>query len=88
MIQTTSKSGYINDQIFSDIKEILIDIKIFSNKIPNNIMVDFEKPLIKSYKSIISKFENTIFSLCKNCYGIKQKALIYVKKKKFKTLQF
>ena len=50
-------------------------------------MVDFEKPLIKSYKSIISKFENTIFSLCKNCYGIKQKALIYVKKKKFKTLQ-
>ena len=49
MIPTTSKSGYIYDKIFTDIKEILIDIKFFSNKIPNNIMVEFEKPLIKTY---------------------------------------
>ena len=86
MIPTTSKSGYIYDKIFKDIKEILIDNKISLKKIPNNIMLDFEKPLIKS---LISKFGNTTIN---GCYYLfikllwnKAKSFNLCKKEKFKN---
>ena len=47
MIPATSKSEYIYDKIFKDVKDILLDNKINISSIPRYIMVDFEKSLIK-----------------------------------------
>ena len=61
MIPTTSKSEYIYDKIFKDVKDILLDNKINISSIPRYIMVDFEKSLIKS---IEKNFEITIIDGC------------------------
>ena len=61
MVPTTSKSEFIYDKIFKDVKDILLDNKINISSIPHYIMVDFEKSLIKS---IEKNFENTIIDGC------------------------
>ena len=51
MVPTTSKSEYIYNKIFNDIKDILKDNNIIINESTMRFMVDFEKGLINSIKN-------------------------------------
>lgn len=58
---STSKSEYIYDKIFSDIKNILIENNISTKNIPNKVMVNFEKSLINTLNK---NFPETIINGC------------------------
>lgn len=61
MIPTTSKSEFIYNNIFCDIKKILGENDISTENIPNKIMMDFEKRLINSVKGY---FPDSIINGC------------------------
>ena len=50
MVPTTSKTEYIYNQIFNDIKNIIRENNLPPKSIPNKVMVDFEKSLINAIK--------------------------------------
>lgn len=59
MIPTTGKSFYLYNKNFEAVKEIIIDKGISLDKIPNRIIIDFEKSLQKSKKLIFQMLKQT-----------------------------
>ena len=62
MIPLSGKNLYLYNCVFEDVKKILVDNGININKIPNRIITDFEKGLLKSIKTNFPK------SIIDGCY--------------------